>query len=74
MQATTQLETLSPEEIARVAGAGGLVFGNPTHDPQRPGGLTITPTTTLSPLYARLFGKWVPLGSEPFIGPAASEL
>jgi hypothetical protein len=74
MQANPKLQTLSTEEIERVAGAGGTIFGDPTVDPTRPGGLTISPTTGLSPLYVRLMGKWVPLGTEPFIGPAASEL
>lgn len=71
----SELKALNTSEIGRVAGAGGIVFGLPQHDPATPGGYTIVPSNGASPaLYAKLFGKWVPLGSEPFIGPAAGEL
>ncbi|MDJ0738655.1 MAG: hypothetical protein QNJ91_03000 [Gammaproteobacteria bacterium] len=74
-QQSSELTALSTAEIDRVAGAGGIVFGRPQHDPATPGGYTIVPSNGAAPaLYAKLFGKWVPLGSEPFIGPAAGEL
>ena len=34
----------------------------------------IVSTAGKSPLYFKFAGKWVPIGTEPFIGPPASEL
>ena len=67
----TNIQTLSAKEIEQVGGSG-VQFG--TLGVGEDGRYEIVGTASLSPLYAKLGGKWVPLGTEPFIGPAASEL
>jgi hypothetical protein len=66
----SDMKTLSAEEIQQVA--GGVQFGTLGLDPD--GRYKIVPSTSGSPIYAKILGKWTPLGTEPFIGPAASEL
>lgn len=64
------IDTLTNDEIEQVA--GGVQFGTLGRDAN--GGYEIVPTIGASSLYAKILGKWVPLGTEPFVGPAASEL
>ena len=67
----TKIQPLTAAEIEQVAGAG-VRFG--TLGVGEDGRYEIVGTTGLSPLYVKFGGTWVPLGTEPFIGPAASEL
>lgn len=64
------VRSLTEDEIGQVS--GGVQFGTLGLDPD--GRYEIVRTTGISALYAKILGKWVPLGTEPFIGPAASEL
>lgn len=66
----SKLDTLTDTEIAQVA--GGSRYG--TVGIGEDGRYEIVSTTSKSPLYFKFSGKWVPIGTEPFIGPAASEL
>lgn len=65
------IQPLTAKEIEQVAGAG-VRFG--TLGVGEDGRYEIVGTAGLAPLYVKFGGKWVPLGTEPFIGPAASEL
>ena len=67
----TKIQSLTAEEIEQVAGAG-VQFG--TLGVGEDGRYEIVGTGGRAPLYVKFGGKWVPLGTEPFIGPAASEL
>lgn len=66
----SNIQTLTHGEVEQVG--GGFKFG--TIGVGEDGRYEIVGTNGLSPLYVKMGGKWVPLGTEPFIGPAASEL
>lgn len=65
-----KLETITAAELAQVT--GGSRYG--TVGIGEDGQYKIVSTTGKSPLYFEFAGKWVPIGTEPFIGPPASEL
>ena len=66
----SNIHTLTAHEAEQVG--GGYQFGTVGVD--RDGQYEIVPTNSKSPLYINVGGRWVPLGTEPFIGPPASEL
>ena len=65
-----ELEIMTAAEVEQVS--GGTIYG--TVGVSEDGRYEIVSTTGKSPLYVRFGGKWVPIGTEPFIGPPASEL